>query len=435
MKRISLLLFISATVILLAGVLRAQESNVDFEKAIDAYNQGRYEEAIGHLEAYATDWPEAYAYYFMGYAYYKLGKFQKANENFDQAFLIDPEYSPTPWLEKKLGHPLEVARNTRISAQGAIVESPEERIQSSPGAKVAALAEKKAKSPAPQKESPAPSGAMPERLQPVAGGMTVVSGEKATVPPAQNQESGGEGAGEKTVTVQTGTLSIPTPAKPKGEALPPPPPPPSASAERASPAPAAGEAVTSAAPAAGQTEKAPPEPGADPPPPPSVQEQPGGLPQFPPMAGGTGQTGFPAKMPVWMSLVAAGMGMVTLLIAAAFYLYFSFCQFVIARKLGVPLAWFSFIPILNFWPLVGAAGKPWWWVLLLFIPLVNLILIIYIWVLVTENMGKNKFLGLLILVPVVNFFYPLFLALAKPPSAEGPSSPASFEPDFAESQF
>ncbi len=62
-----------------------------------------------------------------------------------------------------------------------------------------------------------------------------------------------------------------------------------------------------------------------------------------------------------------------------FYIYVSYCLMKIAKKLNVDNAWLAWIPIVNLWTLVPCSGKEWWWIILLFIPLVNIVIQIMIW--------------------------------------------------------
>ncbi len=104
---------------------------------------------------------------------------------------------------------------------------------------------------------------------------------------------------------------------------------------------------------------------------------------------------------------------VILLFVALLYLYFSLCMYQIARKLGVPGAWMAWVPILQMFTLLASASKSGWWILLFLIPFVNIIVQAYIWMCVTENLGREKWLGLLMLVPVVNMVYLGVLAFSK----------------------
>ncbi len=111
----------------------------------------------------------------------------------------------------------------------------------------------------------------------------------------------------------------------------------------------------------------------------------------------------------------------------ALYIYISLCLYLIARKVGVTDAWTAWIPIVNLWTFVEAAGKPWWWTAIIVglffssvIPIAGIVLglldlgvVIYLWMCISENVGKNRWLGLLMLVPIVNLFYPAVLAFSK----------------------
>ena len=74
-------------------------------------------------------------------------------------------------------------------------------------------------------------------------------------------------------------------------------------------------------------------------------------------------------------------------------------------KAGKP-GWAAIIPIYNLIVLLQIAGKPIWWILLLFIPIVNFIVFIIVWVGVARAFGKGTgyALGLIFLSPI---FVPL----------------------------
>ena len=112
--------------------------------------------------------------------------------------------------------------------------------------------------------------------------------------------------------------------------------------------------------------------------------------------------------------------MIILVLFAGMYVYFSLCLFLIAKKLKVPAPWTAWLPIVNIWTILKAAGKPVWWVLLFFIPLVGLIVIVYVWMCIVENLGRNKWMGLLILIPIVSLVYIGVLAFSKQEQQEGP---------------
>ena len=74
-------------------------------------------------------------------------------------------------------------------------------------------------------------------------------------------------------------------------------------------------------------------------------------------------------------------------------------------KAGQP-GWACIIPIYNAVVLMRVAGKPEWWVVLLFVPIVNFVIGILVAIAVAENFGKSGgFVAGLILLPFV--FYPI----------------------------
>ena len=68
-------------------------SDTEYERALKFYNSGKYREAVNLFNDYVQKRPDPSAYYYMGYASYKLGKYGEATEYFQQAFLIDPNFA------------------------------------------------------------------------------------------------------------------------------------------------------------------------------------------------------------------------------------------------------------------------------------------------------------------------------------------------------
>ena len=74
-------------------------------------------------------------------------------------------------------------------------------------------------------------------------------------------------------------------------------------------------------------------------------------------------------------------------------------------KAGKP-GWAAIIPIYNFVVLCEIAGKPAWWVVLLFIPVVNFIIIIILSIALAKKFGKGTGYGLgLAFLGII--FYPM----------------------------
>ena len=67
--------------------------NSEYSKALKYYNSKKFKEAVELLKEQVQKNPSPSGYYLLGYALYKLGKFEEANESFKQAYLLDPEFS------------------------------------------------------------------------------------------------------------------------------------------------------------------------------------------------------------------------------------------------------------------------------------------------------------------------------------------------------
>ncbi|MEK6745245.1 MAG: DUF4124 domain-containing protein [Nitrospirota bacterium] len=168
-------------------------------------------------------------------------------------------------------------------------------------------------------------------------------------------------------------------------------------AAASSPSPAAPHAVPVPAPAA---------PSAPAPAMPAVKEAPGRSVPSPVLPGSAP----PADL---LTALLAGFMTVFLFITVGMYIFFSLCLYLIAKKLNVAEAWAAWIPIIQAWPFLSSAGKPCWWVILLLVPLVNIFIGVYLWMCIAENLGRNKWLGLLMLLPIINFVFMGVLAFSK----------------------
>lgn len=298
----------------------AVTDDMEFRTGLKHYNDKNYKAAVILLKQYVDKKPDPAVYYMIGYSLYKLGNFNEAEEYFNEAFFIDPEFS----LEKA----------GLIKQPSGEVTRERPSVKKAPVTKAAESAEK--------------------QMEPV-----------PTVKPKQ-------------ISPQQQTVPVPS-ATPK------------------QPAPQNQVAPRQAAPAPGP---APSIPAVKPPHMP--KEIPG------------------AAAPLLVGIMAA-FGMFFFIIAIAFYVFFSLCLYLIAKKLNVPAPWTAWIPIVNIWTLVACAGKPAWWLILCFIPVVNFFVFIYLYMCITENLGKNKWLGLLMLVPLVNMVFLGWLAFSKPESYGGPT--------------
>ncbi|HSX31831.1 MAG TPA: DUF5684 domain-containing protein [Candidatus Saccharimonadales bacterium] len=77
-------------------------------------------------------------------------------------------------------------------------------------------------------------------------------------------------------------------------------------------------------------------------------------------------------------------------------------------KAGKP-GWASIVPIYNTLVLLEIAGKPWWWLLLMFIPFVNIVMVVIVYNELSKAFGKGvgNTVGMLLLpfvfLPMLGF--------------------------------
>jgi uncharacterized membrane protein YhaH (DUF805 family) len=95
-------------------------------------------------------------------------------------------------------------------------------------------------------------------------------------------------------------------------------------------------------------------------------------------------------------LLLIGLALVVLMVASMWRLFI---------KAGKP-GWAAFVPFYNTYVLLQITGKPGWWLLLFFIPIVNFFVSVVVYYELVKCFGKGVgFLILLVVVPMVA--YPL----------------------------
>jgi len=102
--------------------------------------------------------------------------------------------------------------------------------------------------------------------------------------------------------------------------------------------------------------------------------------------------------------------MFCLIIGAAAYVYMSLALQTIADKTKTQNSWLAWIPIANLVLMLNIAKKPMWWIILFFVPVVNFVILIMVWMAVAEARGKPSWWGILTIVPVANLIVPGVLA-------------------------
>lgn len=98
-------------------------------------------------------------------------------------------------------------------------------------------------------------------------------------------------------------------------------------------------------------------------------------------------------------------GNITLLIYLAIFIVIIASFWKVFTKAGQP-GWASIIPIYNLIVMLQIVGRPWWWILLLLIPIVSLVIAIIISIDMAKSFGKGTGFGIgLALLGFI--FYPI----------------------------
>ena len=93
------------------------------------------------------------------------------------------------------------------------------------------------------------------------------------------------------------------------------------------------------------------------------------------------------------SAAAAGLGMGMMIFILLIAVVLIAAMWKVFEKAGEP-GWAALIPIYNFIVLLKIAGKPAWWVVLMFIPFVNFVIAIILSLAIAKNFGKGAGFGL-----------------------------------------
>lgn len=121
----------------------------------------------------------------------------------------------------------------------------------------------------------------------------------------------------------------------------------------------------------------------------------------------------PPEAAAGMAAFFAGFFLIMMVFMLAIYVFYAICLMKIANKTKTANAWFAWIPILNIILMLQVAKKPVWWIILFFIPFVNIIMMILVWMGVAKAVNKPEWLGILMIVPIANLVIPAYLAFAK----------------------
>lgn len=92
------------------------------------------------------------------------------------------------------------------------------------------------------------------------------------------------------------------------------------------------------------------------------------------------------------------------LLSLSLYILWAFLQFRLAKKAELSNAWMAFIPLLNTFQLFQLAKISLWWILGLFVPFLNIGIMIWIVLRIAYNFGEKKGFGILLFTPPLCFW-------------------------------
>src|SRR5258708_398731 len=86
--------------------------------------------------------------------------------------------------------------------------------------------------------------------------------------------------------------------------------------------------------------------------------------------------------------LGAGAFILFVLIGIAVYAFYGYCLGLVFQKAGQPL-WAGFVPFYNTYILLKIVGRPGWWLIFYFIPILNLIFTIIVYLDLAKSFGKG----------------------------------------------
>ena len=101
-----------------------------------------------------------------------------------------------------------------------------------------------------------------------------------------------------------------------------------------------------------------------------------------------------------------------ILIPLITHIWAAICLNIIANKTSTSNSWLAWIPIANIYLMCKVADKSGWWALLFFVPLVNIVISIMVWMNIAKALQMPSWLGILMLIPYLHLIILGVLAFA-----------------------
>ncbi|WP_210718295.1 DUF5684 domain-containing protein [Amycolatopsis acididurans] len=135
--------------------------------------------------------------------------------------------------------------------------------------------------------------------------------------------------------------------------------------------------------------------------------------------------------------LGAGFVIAIALISLAFGVLMIAAMWRVFSKAGQP-GWAAIIPIYNTIVLLRVVGRPWWWVLLMLIPFVNIVLLFIVYIDLAKSFGQGTGFGVLtvffpyICVPILGFGSARYVGPAggQPPYPGGPYQGGPYQQQY-----
>lgn len=95
------------------------------------------------------------------------------------------------------------------------------------------------------------------------------------------------------------------------------------------------------------------------------------------------------------------------------YVVYTLPLFLIAVKSEHSLAWLAFVPIANLWLMCDMTDLDLWWILIaMLVPLIGgIVFQAVVWMRLAENTNKPSWLGLLMVIPLVDIAVGYYIAM------------------------
>jgi hypothetical protein len=106
------------------------------------------------------------------------------------------------------------------------------------------------------------------------------------------------------------------------------------------------------------------------------------------------------------------------------YIYVALCVQTIAKKTNTPQDWLAWIPIANIILMLSIAKKPFWWIILWLIPIVNIVIAVIVWRAIAKARYKPEWWGTLVIVPLAGLLVVAgYLAFSGDRALDAPETP------------